>query len=125
MAEKRLQVRKEQKEQERWLLPRASVREAEDGKIVLRIEMPGVPKEGLDIQVESNELRITGKNQEKRNEGEYLIRERRDGSYYRAYTLDDTIDPEKIEAKMESGVLTVTLQRKESEKPRSIAVKAE
>jgi len=124
MAKQELQVQKEKEDgrRERWLLPTSTIQETEDGKIRLRLEMPGVSSDRLEIEVENRELRITGRREAQPPEGDYLLRERRDGSFFRAFTLDDTIDPEKIEAAMEAGVLTVTLHRKESEKPRKIAV---
>ena len=75
-------------------------------------------KQELQVQKEKED----GRREAQPPEGDYLLRERRDGSFFRAFTLDDTIDPEKIEAAMDAGVLTVTLHRKESEKPRKIAV---
>lgn len=123
MAKQELQVRREQGKQDRWVLPYSTIHEVEDGSILVRLEMPGVSKQDLGIEVEGGELRVTGGRKDQKPEGEYLIRERRPGSFYRAFTLDDTIDPAKIEAAMESGVLTVTLHRKEAVKPRKIAVK--
>jgi HSP20 family protein len=124
MTKQELQVRNEEGKRERWLAPFSSIHEAEDGKIVVRLEMPGISKDELGIEVENSELRITGKRPEREVQGEFLIRERRDGSFYRAFTLDDTIDPDKTEASMEAGVLTVTLHRKEAEKPRKITVQS-
>lgn len=126
MAKQERQVQKEREEgrRERWLVPTSTVQEAEDGNIRLRLEMPGVSSDRLEIEVEDRELRITGRRETQVPEGEYLLRERRDGFFFRAFTLDDTIDPDKIEAAMDAGVLTVTLRRKESEKPRKVAVKS-
>jgi HSP20 family protein len=123
MAKQDLQVRKEEGARDRWLVPFSSIHEQEDGTLVLCLEMPGVSRSDLGIEVENGELRVTGRRGEVRPEGEYLIRERREGSFYRAFTLDDTIDPENVEAAMEAGVLTLTLQRKEAVKPRKITVK--
>lgn len=125
MAKQEIQVpnEKEEARRERWLVPTSTIEEAGDGNIRLRLEMPGVSSDRLEIEVENRELRITGRRSAQPPEGEYLLRERREGSFHRAFTLDDTIDPDKIDAAMDAGVLTVTLRRKESEKPRKIAVK--
>jgi HSP20 family protein len=125
MARQELQIQKEKEDgrRERWLLPSSTIREAEDGSVRLELEMPGVSTETLEIEVENRELRITGRRESAPPQGEYLLRERSEGSYFRAFTLDDTIDPEQIDAAMAAGVLTVTLHRKESEKPRKIAIK--
>jgi HSP20 family protein len=87
--------------------------------------MPGVAKSNLEIDVDTNELRITGRRpMAASSSGNYLVRERSRGSFYQAYILDDTIDREKIDAVLEGGVLNLTLHRKESEKPRRIQIKS-
>jgi len=124
VAKQELQTRTEQEKRERWVLPYSRISEARDGSIVVSLEMPGVSKEDLGIEVENGELRVTGRRKEKRVEGEVLLRERREGSFSRTFTLDDTVDPDAIGASLAAGVLTVTLHRKEAVKPRRIAVKA-
>lgn len=126
MAKTDVQVQTKQQTdeaREKWLVPLARISEAEDRKILIQVEMPGVSKSKLQIEVENSELRITGTREAGRVDGTYLVRECRDGSFYRAFTLDDTIDAEGIEASMTAGVLTVTLHRKEAAKPRKIDVK--
>jgi len=124
MARQELQKRAEQDSRERWILPYSRIQEAEDGAIVVMLEMPGVSRDDLGIEVENGELRITGRRKDEKPQGEHLLRERREGSFSRTFTLDDTVDPGSIEAAMSAGVLTVTLRRKEAVKPRRIAVKA-
>ncbi len=95
----------------------------EDGKVILELEMPGVKKDDLEIRIENNELEIIGKRPVSETKGEYLVKERREGDFYRVFTLDNTIDQEKIEAELANGVLTLQLALKESEKPKLIKVK--
>jgi len=116
---------KKQAARERELLirPRCSVCEEADGNILLRLEMPGVAKENLDINVDSGELTITGRRPAQASSGVFLVRERPQGSFRQVYTLDDTIDSNRIDAALEGGVLNLTLHRKESEKPRKITVR--
>ena len=126
MAKTDVQVRRQQQPEEardKWLMPPARISEASDQRILIHVEMPGVSKATLEIEVENNELRITGRRATRRSDVTYLVRECRDGSFYRAFTLDDTIDPEKIEASMSAGILTLTLHRREAAKPRKIDVK--
>jgi HSP20 family protein len=106
------------------LRPRSSVAEMPDGNIVLRLEMPGVSREDLDIGLEPSELSITGRRPGASSDGDFLVRERPRGSFRQVYTLDDTIDPAKIDAVLEGGILTLTLHRKEAIKPRKISVRA-
>ena len=119
--EKRTEKRTEERP-ERRLRPLYRVHEA-DGKVIVELEMPGVTKDGLEIKIENNELHILGKREPMAKEGEYLIKERRDGDFYRVFTLDNTIDQDKIEASLNNGLLTITLGLKESEKPKLITVK--
>ena len=96
-----------------------------EGNIYLRLEMPGVKKDHLDINIENNQLKIRGRRELPDDaEKNYLIRERRQGDFYQVYTLDDTVDRNKVEASLEHGVLLVTLHLKEAEKPKKITVKA-
>jgi len=102
--------------------PECSIVE-EDGKVRLRVEMPGVTRDGIEVSVEKNELCIVGKDSRKEAEGKYLIRERRRGEYRKRFIIDETIDREKIEAVMVDGVLTLTLAVKEAAKPRKVEIK--
>ncbi|MBU0936451.1 MAG: Hsp20/alpha crystallin family protein [Spirochaetes bacterium] len=111
---------------QRWLLPAADICD-DEGKVLLRLEMPGVDKQHLDIQVEGSQLRIRGDRQPAEpaaggSKGKYLLRERQEGSYLKTYTLDETIDTNKIQAKMEDGVLLLELSIKEAVKPRRIEI---
>jgi len=94
----------------------------EDGKVKLRLEMPGVSKEDIEVSVEKNELTISAKGSAQPAEGNYLIRERRVGEYRKRFIIDETIDREKIEANMVNGVLTLALSIKEAAKPRKVEI---
>ena len=95
------------------------------GKIMLRLDMPGVTKENLYIHVESDELQISAtRDNAAAGVGRYLVREIPDRDFYQAYTLDSTIDRNKIEAELVNGRLIIALSLKESEKPRKIEVVA-
>jgi HSP20 family protein len=98
--------------------------EEDQGQIVMKLEMPGVNQDNLDLRYEDNILHITGRREPRSADVTYLVRERQSGTFYQAYTLDHTVDPEKIDASIANGVLTVTLHRKEAEKPRKITVKS-
>jgi len=92
-------------------------------RVVLKLEMPGVLKDDLVINIEDNELRINGKRKEEEETGKYLVRERERGDYYHAFTVDNTVDREKIDASFENGILTLSLGLKESAQPRKITIK--
>jgi HSP20 family protein len=106
---------------EQFIAPMASLMEDGDG-YTLQVEMPGVNKEGLEISVENNELTIIGRRSLPTVEGTVLHRESRRDNFRRAFELDPSINANKIDAKMEQGILTVHLPKAEQVKPRKITV---
>lgn len=90
--------------------------------VVLDMEMPGVTRENLDIKVDGDHLIIHGTRNLPAEKGEYRIREIAVGDYHHEFTIDDTIDRNKINASIRNGVVSITLGIKESEKPRKIDV---
>jgi HSP20 family protein len=95
------------------------------GKVMLSMEMPGVTKDTIDIKVDGDHLIIHGKRATTEPSGDYIIREIKSGDYHNDFSLDDTIDRNKIDAAVNNGIVTVTLGIKESEKPRKITVTAQ
>jgi HSP20 family protein len=106
---------------EQFVAPAATVLENADG-YTLEVEMPGVSKENLEMWIENNELTIVGRRSMPSVEGTLLHRESRSENFRRAFELDPSIDAEKISAKIEQGVVTLTLPKAEQVKPRKIAV---
>lgn len=93
--------------------------------ISLMLEMPGVDPEDVDITLEKRVLTINGKVHAAQPEKLQLAyAEYGEGDFERAFTLSEDFDPDKIEAAMANGVLTVTLPRAEAAQPKKIAVKA-
>lgn len=106
---------------EQFAAPAASVVEAIDG-YTLEVEMPGVNKAGVKISVENNELTIVGRRSLPAVEGTLIHRESRPENYRRTFELDPSIDANKISAKIDQGVVTLTLPKAEHVKPRKITV---
>lgn len=106
---------------EQFIAPAATVLENADG-YTLEVEMPGVNKENLEMWVENNELTILGRRSMPSLEGTLIHRESRQENFRRAFELDPSIDAEKISAKIEQGVVTLTLPKAEQVKPRKITV---
>jgi len=104
-----------------YVTPEVNIFETKDGYI-LEAEMPGVGKDGLEITLDNNELTIAGHRSSETVPGEPLFRERRLSDYRRVFELDPAIDSAKISAKMDQGVLTLTLPKSEKVKPRKITV---
>ena len=106
---------------EQFIAPAATVLENADG-YTLEVEMPGVSKENLEMWIENNELTILGRRSMPSVEGTLIHRESRQENFRRAFELDPSIDAEKISAKIEQGVVTLTLPKAEQVKPRKITV---
>ena len=104
-----------------FVAPEVNIFETKDG-YVLEAELPGVAKDGLEITLEDNELTIVGHRKHETQPGETLFQESREADYRRVFELDPAIDSGKISAKIEQGVLTLTLPKSEKVKPRKIAV---
>jgi HSP20 family protein len=104
--------------------PRCSVSESRDGKIQVVLEMPGVRRENLEVRIENSVLRISAR-RDAPVDAKYILRERRAGDYLQTFTLDETVDPSRVDAAIQNGILTVTLDLKEQVKPRTIRVRSE
>jgi HSP20 family protein len=104
-----------------FVSPEVNICETKDG-YVLQAEMPGVNKDGLEITLEGDEITIVGHRQVEQLNGESLFRESREAGYRRVFQLDPAIDTGKVSARMEQGVLTLTLPKSERVKPRKIKV---
>jgi HSP20 family protein len=107
---------------EQFITPPASVTEIGDGYL-LEIEMPGVKKkDGLEISVENNELTIIGQRSLPAVEGTPIHRESRPENFRRVFEIDPSIDADKITAKIDQGLVTLSLPKAEHVKPRKITV---
>ena len=106
---------------EQFIMAPAGVTEISDG-YTLEIEMPGVKKDGLEISVENNELTIIGRQSLPTAEGTLIHRESRPENFRRMFEIDPSIDADKISAKIDQGLVTLTLPKAEHVKPRKIAV---
>ena len=96
----------------------------DEHKIVLKLEAPGLKQEDLDIQLENNTLTVKGERKfEKEEKEENFHRiERRYGSFYRSFTLPNTVNTDSVKASYDSGVLRVELEKRAEAKPKQIKV---
>lgn len=94
-------------------------------KIVVQCEVPGVSAGSLDLSITGETLVLKGEKAPTAEEDDvrYQRRERGLGAFQRTVVLPDAVDPDRIDAKLDAGVLTVTLPKSESAKPRQIPVK--
>jgi len=96
-----------------------------DSDVMVEAVLPGVEPEEVDVQVTGNVLTIKGERKEERKEekASYIYQERRYGSFCRSLTLSTEVEVDKAKAEFEHGVLTLTLPKSETVKPKSIKVK--
>ena len=106
----------------RYFVPTTDIFETEDALTVV-MEVPGVSKEAVDISVENEVLKIEAKIDPSKYDGmEPLYTEYNVGHFARSFTLSNKIDRQQISAKLEDGVLTLTLKKVQEAIPRKIAI---
>jgi HSP20 family protein len=96
----------------------------DEHNLVLKLEVPGVNEEDLNVSVENDTLTIQGERKfEKEEKEENFHRiERRYGSFTRTFKLPNTVDTDKVEAGYEKGILKITLAKRAEAKPKQIKV---
>jgi len=106
------------------LTPRVDVSETEN-EYNVRAELPGFKKDEVDIEIHDRLLKVTAEHKEEKEEKKenYIIQERRYGTWSRTFHLPDDVSDEHVKASMTDGVLEVTLPKKEETKPKKIEVK--
>jgi len=105
-----------------YVTPEVNIFEMPDS-YVLQAEVPGVKKEGLEITVDENVLTLVGRRTHPtETPADLLYRESREADFRRSFELDRTIDTGRIGAKLDQGILTVTLPKVEKAKPRQVTV---
>jgi HSP20 family protein len=104
-------------------VPAFEVKETNEAFLV-KADVPGVTENDLDIAVHNNVLTVSGtRHAEERKEGEaFALYERQYGSFSRSFQLPDTADGDRVEAKLDTGVLHLTIWKKAEAKPRKIAL---
>jgi HSP20 family protein len=120
-AENRPATSRQPQDVDRYLTPRVDVIETKGG-YRLEAEMPGVDKKSLELSLDGSELTITGRRSGKLEDAELVYRESSPLNFRRVFELDPSIDTSKVTAKMEQGVLLLTLPKADRVKPRKISV---
>ncbi len=106
-----------------WVPP-VDIYETEGHDLVIKVELPDVNREDVQVTVENNTITIKGNKNFPGDVKEEQFRrvERRYGSFVRSFTLPNTVDASKVSAEYKNGVLTVKLPYREEAKPRTINV---
>lgn len=103
--------------------PRCDIFETDD-ELVLCADLPGVEPGDADVRFENGQLEIYARCAPRQQGVNYLGYEYGVGDYYRAFTVGEAVNSDKIAAELKNGVLTVHLPKSEAAKPKRIAVKA-
>lgn len=123
VQEKKELVSKEEKTvPARYYVQITDIYETDDALTVV-MEMPGVEKKDVEVNVENDVLRVEGRVDFTKYEGlEPLYTEYNVGHFARSFTLSNRIDQQQIAAQLEDGVLTLTLKKAKEAMPRKIAI---
>ena len=107
-----------------WVPP-VDIFERQD-HLVIRVEVPGVQKEDMDVRIENGVLTLHGERKaekEIKDENAHLM-ERVYGRFTRSFSLPTTVDAAKVTATYKDGVLEVTVPKAETAKPKKVEIKA-
>lgn len=102
--------------------PLADVSETDDGYMV-EVELPGVKRDDISIELVGSELVVSGEVREKEREGLFRHRTRRTGRFRYRVHLPDPVEADAVEATLDEGVLSIRVPKSEAVKPRRIPIK--
>ena len=103
------------------LSPRIDISET-DAAYKIEAELPGINQKEIDVKIDNNILTIKGKKEDIKEEKEknYHLRERYYGAFQRSISLPNNIEPEKIKASFENGVLNISVPKNDKRNPKKI-----
>lgn len=103
--------------------PQTDLSETDDA-FHIRLDVPGLEKEDISINLQNNTLTVSGSRSSERTEEdeEYVRVERAFGNFHRTFTLPDAVDAENIEAAYDNGVLTIDVPKTEESTRRQIEI---
>lgn len=104
--------------------PRTDLSETDDA-FRIRLDVPGMTKDDIAINLQNNTLTVSGeRSSERQEDGEEYVRvERAFGTFHRTFTLPDAVDPDRVEATYDGGVLTINVPKTEKSTRRQIEIK--
>ena len=108
----------------RWL-PAVDIRE-EENQFLIQADLPGIEPKDVEITMDKNVLTLKGERHQETEEGKngYRRVERAYGTFYRRFSLPETADAERIQARSDNGVLSISIPKQEKAQPRRITVGA-
>ena len=107
-----------------WSIPLDIVQE--EDKYIVRASLPGIDPENIEVSVDHGVLTIKGRTEaeadDQREDGSYMVRERRSGSFSRSLRLPESVDADQAKPNFDNGLLTITLPKVESKKAKHLTV---
>jgi HSP20 family protein len=100
----------------------ADIEETDDAYLV-EINLPGVQPEDLNVEASENDVRVSGQIKEKERKGVLRRQTRPVGEFEHVIALPGEVDPERVEAKLSDGVLTLRLSKSQAHQPRRVEIK--
>ena len=112
-------------------LPAVDIRETEKS-YVLDMELPGHDEKGIEISVDGNNLTVSSKQEETKEEkkdiesdrGTWLLRERKVSSFSRSFKLPENTNPEEVTAEFKNGILVMEIQKRPEAQKKTIRITA-
>lgn len=103
--------------------PKTDMSETDD-EYIIDLDLPGIPKENIEITYRDNQLTIKGENNRENEEKKenYLRKERYSGQFVRSFTLPVSVKDDKIKANFKNGVLNVKVPKAEVKKPKKVNI---
>ena len=97
-----------------------------ENSVVLTAELPGITRDDVNLSLQEDVLTLAGKREPKSHEqnANWQRRERAYGSFSRAVQLPFRVDPDKVQARFNNGILEIELQRLEADRPKKIEIRA-
>jgi HSP20 family protein len=109
----------------RMWAPLVDITETEN-EVVVTLDVPGVERDGIDVQLSGESLVVRGERKFARREGtSYVHLERLQGAFSRSFTIGVPVQPDRVSASYRDGVLTVTLPKAEAVKPRKVQIQSD
>lgn len=97
-----------------------------ENDLIVRLDLPGVDQQSIDVQLTGETLAIRGERRFERREGQgYILLERPYGTFQRTFSVGVPLQAERVSATYRDGVLTLTLPKQEAVKPRKIQIQSE
>ena len=111
--------------QESWGIALDVIEEGE--KVVVHASLPGVEPSAIEVSVKNDVLTIRGEThtEQEHRTADYLMRERRAGSFYRTLRLPDTVDTDKAKPVFKHGVLSITFPKREGKRSKQLTIEVQ